>query len=369
LTPSLIYKDDYSFIAPDSGDSLHPEYSDSLLDNMKIVVRDTSGAVISGIEPDSAAIKKMALSYCSAYSMERANWDEPDGNTLTQPTLALVNEGSNVVENAHLYYFFATSGEPVVTADLQEKVDKATVYLDIMGHEDTLNRYAVHIAYRGIELHPEDRINGINFEIRNSDGSLWNYQADPSFLCSDTSLCDDTLVYNANILILDDEGNRLGGMHPGDFSSDTGSMTDIILEASDSSSDYVSRPKVRILNSGDDTLQSFRIYYYFEVERGSHVSLGVPNPPVGCTVNLEQLVGSKYRLVYACSNVNVFPNDTFPGIAGITVELRQYNISGNYNFWDRNNDYSAQGLDSGWRETENIVVKDLEGNIVWGIEP
>jgi hypothetical protein len=146
-------------------------------------------------------------------------------------------------------------------------------------------------------------------------------------------------------------------------------MTDIILEASDSSSDYVCRPKVRIINSGDDTLQSFKVYYYFEVERGSYVNLSAPNLPSGCTVNLEPLIGSKYRLIYTCSNANIVPNDTFPGIAGIAVELRQYNLPGNYNFWDRNNDYSAQGLDAVWKETQNIVVKDLEGNIVWGIEP
>jgi hypothetical protein len=340
------YLDDYSYTYSEE---------DSLDAGLNIVVRDTSGRVVSGIEPDSAAIERMGLSLCEVYSRERSDWDAEGGNTVSQPSLTLVNAGSAMLENAHLYYFFTTLREPQLRVYWMEQMDKATVTLDTL----ELGQYAVHVFYRGINLHPGDRVDHIEFELNNADWSMWNYEDDPSFTGS------DSLSINHGVLVLDENANRLWGIQPSEYYDSTDVTPALSLSAKEESMyPDLSSPRVRIKNTGTVTLQSFRIYYYFTTENGNIPVCDAWDAP-GCAVSIEDLGAGQYRIVYECVDANIEPGDYFPNIYGSVVGLHYTDWSS----WDRLNDYSAQGLVNAWSESQNIVVEDLSGSVLWGAHP
>lgn len=337
--------DDYSFI--------HYGEDETLRNNLHIVVRDTSGRIISGYAPDSAAIRRMSLPACVVFSKERADWNVPQ--VLTRPSLALENNGSSEISEIQLHYYFKTSSLPVLTVDLQEYADSAVVTLDTLGEEF----YAVRIAFWGIILHPGDRIDGINFEISNLDAALWDFQDDPSFVGS------DTLVSSPKILALGGDLNRIWGMYLNEIAESYGPFY-VWLEASESSVvPEISRPRIRLLNEGTDTLKSFKIYYYFSTEDSRIPVCDVISAP-GCSVRVENLSADQYRIVFECIDANIPPGeDYFPDDSGIIVELKY----GDMTRWERSNDYSAEGLCEFWSDTKRIVVEDMSGKVLWGVKP
>lgn len=335
--------DDYSFI--------HHNNEDELLDNDRVVVWDKYSKIISGVVPDSIDIVNSSYSFCLMSSKERTDWQNPGGNTTSEPSLRLKNVGNYLVKNAHLYYYFSADVYPNIIPDIQDHADKATVHIETLDS----NYYAVHISFENIDLYPGDSIEGINFELSNTDLSPWDYKDDPSFLGS------DTLINNINILVLDENANRLGGMNLDEIKGQLSFAPEALELSSDSA---VSSPKIRLFNGGIRSIESFKVYYYFTTENGKDPICDVIDAP-GCLISVEHIQDDQYRIVYECTGVHVQPGGYFPNSGGMIVELHYNDMSD----WDRSNDYSAEEIENTWSTGYKIVIEDMDGKLIWGEYP
>lgn len=170
--------------------------------NGRIVVYDSMGVKMSGLEPDIANDTLVTdtltpfVPLVEAYSKERS-WN--NGNS--QPSLAIKNIDTLALTGFDSYYYYSTPTEAELRVYWMSDMNKATWSVDTLN--DTL--YAVKVSYRDISISPNAQFNYIDFEINHTDWSEWNFANDPSWLeCS-------ILTLNENVCVTDTLGNVLWG--------------------------------------------------------------------------------------------------------------------------------------------------------------
>lgn len=329
--------------------------SELLSENSHLVVWDSNGVKVSGIEPNykvDTLITDISLQGdVRAYSRERSY-----NNTVSQPSLSVENMGDEVLTGFHAYYYFTTPHTPQMSVFWMAEQEKASY--ELIHIKDSM--YAAHIVYEGIAIAPGGRFDYIDFEVHNEDWSTWYFDDDPSYIQS------DTLLLNEKIVVTDLQGNALWGESPfvngNDDSTPTGSC--FITARDESDNVTLTTPRIRLFNDGTTTLQNLWIKYYFTTEGGRVPTLELWDVPL-CDVSLEHLGYNEYCVVYRAYNVGLEPGEELPNIYGSVVGIHYPD----WGPWNSTNDYSHGDLSGTYVKTDKIVVEDADGNLLWGVYP
>lgn len=176
--------------------------TDITLPNGHIIVYDSVGVKMSGIEPDfskDTLVIDTVIPFeprVEAYSKERS-WNS--GNS--QPSLAIKNIDTVPLTAFDSYYYYVTAKEADLRIYWMSQMDKASWSVDTL--HDTL--YAVKVSYRDILIEPQELFTYIDFEINHKDWSAWDFESDPSYLES------STLILNDGVCVTDTNGGILWG--------------------------------------------------------------------------------------------------------------------------------------------------------------
>jgi hypothetical protein len=125
----------------------------------------------------------------------------------------------------------------------------------------------------------------------------------------------------------------------------------------------ISKPRIYIKNTGDDTLTFLRYYYYFTTEDSK---LPVFDDYYSPSVNIiiEHLHDSLYRVKYEFSG-NIFPGAMYPSEVENVIGLHYPDWSS----WNKENDYSKSFGTYVTFLNANIPVYDENDSLLFGIEP
>lgn len=329
--------------------------SETVVENSHLVVWDSSGTKVSGIEPDysiDTLITEISLEGdVRGYSRERSY-----NSTVSQPSLSVENMGDEILTGFHAYYYFTTPHTPQMSVFWMAEQDKAS--WELIHIKDSV--YAAHITYEGISVAPGGRFDYIEFEVNNEDWSTWYFDDDHSYLQT------STLKLNSKIVITDLQGNALWGESPF-MPEDTTTATVgscFITARDEATATSLSTPRIRLFNDGNTILNDLRIYYYFTTENGKVPSLEIWDVPL-CDVSLESLGENNYRVIYRAYDAGLEPGEELPNIYGSVVGLH-YN---DWSTWNSDNDYSHGDLSGTYVQTDKIIVEDGQGNLLWGVYP
>ncbi|NLD94423.1 MAG: hypothetical protein GX639_17340, partial [Fibrobacter sp.] len=125
----------------------------------------------------------------------------------------------------------------------------------------------------------------------------------------------------------------------------------------------ISKPRIYIKNTGDDTLTFLRYYYYFTTEESKQpVFDDYYSPDVN--IAIEHLHDSLYRVKYEFDG-NIFPGAMYPSEVENVIGLHYPNWSP----WNKENDYSKSFGTYINILNENIPVYDENETLLFGIEP
>jgi hypothetical protein len=125
----------------------------------------------------------------------------------------------------------------------------------------------------------------------------------------------------------------------------------------------ISKPRIYIKNTGDDTLTFLRYYYYFTTEDSKlPVFDDYYSPNVNITI--EQLQDSLYRVKYEFSG-NIFPGSMYPSEVENVIGLHYPDWSS----WNKENDYSKSFGTYVTFLNATIPVYDENDSLLFGIEP
>jgi hypothetical protein len=124
------------------------------------------------------------------------------------------------------------------------------------------------------------------------------------------------------------------------------------------------KEKVIIVNTGDQPLSDFTMYYYFTVENNKTPILeNWWNPH--CQITLEQISGNDYKVKFDYSGTTLNPGSALPD------EMNGNNFGLHYadwSLWDRANDYSFDNS-ANYVINNKICVFDSNGQLLWGTDP
>ncbi len=125
----------------------------------------------------------------------------------------------------------------------------------------------------------------------------------------------------------------------------------------------ISKPRIYIKNTGDDTLTFLRYYYYFTTEDSK---LPVFDDYYSPNVNIaiELLHDSLYRVTYEFSG-NIFPGAMYPSEVENVIGLHYPDWSP----WNKENDYSKSFGTYVTFLNANIPVYDENDSLLFGVEP
>lgn len=125
----------------------------------------------------------------------------------------------------------------------------------------------------------------------------------------------------------------------------------------------ISKPRIYIKNTGNDTLTSLHYYYYFTIEYGRQPVFDDYYSP-GVNITLEHLHDSLYRVKYDFSG-SIFPGNMYPSEVENVIGLHYPDWSP----WNKDNDYSKSFGTYVTFLNALVPVYDENDSLLFGIEP
>lgn len=124
-----------------------------------------------------------------------------------------------------------------------------------------------------------------------------------------------------------------------------------------------SRPRILVANTSDSDIHGFKVAYYFTADpvRVPVVEIDDPKAPV----KVENIGGDKWRFIIDASNGVLKSKSVYPNIDGwqIRIHYADWADYSHHNDWSSNYNMGQPLIN------KKIVVYDMNGNILWGVEP
>lgn len=291
---------------------------------------------------NASATQKVEV-YCHDEALNETN--------VSKPRTYIKNVGTESVSD-FVYYYYLTAERNKIPVVEQYYVPNSTVTLE---HIDGLE-YRIKYDFSGTTLQPGDILpntSGNVVGIRYDDWGEVDKTNDFSF--------QRVLNFTENmkIAVYDKNGFLINGMSP------DRKPVNLTLEFRDESFSYARylTPNFKITNESDNYLNNLSIYFYFTAEENETPQ--VTGTISGIKPELQSIGGDEYRLKYLLSETTVMPGATVQLNPGDLVEVSYQSNSA----MDKSNDYSYDGNQGVWKNNQKIVVRDENGNLIYGEPP
>jgi len=136
----------------------------------------------------------------------------------------------------------------------------------------------------------------------------------------------------------------------------------VVLERDASTSTSFGQPRIVLVNRDSRSLPGFKLYYEFRADP-SHMPVLQSFQGPG-TASLESLGGDRWRVEISAPGVSVAPGVLFPTSSGYTFQLNYQDGTQ----WPRTGEWSSYDGSPVLRSTDRVQVRDVTGNVLFGIE-
>ncbi|MBK8800974.1 MAG: hypothetical protein IPN71_02755 [Fibrobacteres bacterium] len=269
-----------------------------------------------------------------------------EGN-ITKPQIEIQNDGSVPVQDLQVRWLLRV---PVGAQPVLETWSAPNTRLDLVDLGAGL--WMVR-GFVNAWIQPGQKVSVGSFGVRLSNWAAWDRSGSPS-----REGVDGQWVLNPWVEVLDANGERLWGqarslvVPPPPPPPPQGSVNGLRVELRRESlqETNVVKPRVRVTNSGTDTVRSFRLEFPVVPERGLQLVLDpyyVPQCQTGVEVRPTETVG-----VLECKNLRLAPNGIWTDPVGGVFGMHY----ADWSVWDATNDPAFAGVSSQFGPAPGVRV-------------